>query len=142
MDLAAEELELEAGGVRTGRQELEREDGRPEGTRVRGRWRKGVEVGGGWRKLEGGRPEGARGWEAGKARSTVVDLWELDREAGVCFLVSDANGRPAIAREGGRREGSGVRDGRGWPGRAGGSSSSSTAGLPLDGEELSFDFTI
>jgi hypothetical protein len=35
-----------------------------------------------------------------------------------------------------------VRDGGGRPGRAGGSSSSSTASLPLDGEEFNFDFTI
>jgi hypothetical protein len=111
MDLAAEELELEAGGSRTGRQELEREDGRPEGTRVRGRWRKGVEVGGGWRKLEGGRPEGDQGREAGKARSTVVDLWELDREAGGSLLPclrckrgagGSSRGRPAGGQ---RREG-------------------------------------
>jgi hypothetical protein len=118
-----------------GRKELE--GGGPEGARGReagkaqDRW---------WRaQARGGRSEGARGREAGKARSTAGDLWELDREA---FLVSDANGRPAVAREGGRREGNGVRDGGGRPGRADGSSSSSTAGLTLDGEQCDFDFTI
>jgi hypothetical protein len=82
----------------------------------------------------------ARGREAGKARSTaetfgsstgrpagrLLPCLRCEREAG-----GTSRGRPA----GGRR-----REGR--PGRAGGSSSSSTAGLPLDGEELDFDFTI
>jgi hypothetical protein len=53
---------------------------------------------------------------------------------------SDVSGRLAVSREGGRQKGSDARDGGERSGRAGGSSSSSTAGLPLDGEDLNFDF--
>jgi hypothetical protein len=124
------EREDGAAGARVrgwGRQELEREDGRSvvDGASSRA---------GGRKELEGGRL-------ARRDRRETFGS-STGRPTGVCFLVSEANERPAVAREGGRREGSGMRDGRGWPGRAGGSSSSSTAGLPLDGEELSFDFTI
>jgi hypothetical protein len=112
MDLAAEELDLEAGGKLEG--------GRPEGARGREAGRssraeggrssraggqKELEggrlarrkIGGGGRKLKGERPEGARGREAGKARSTAGDLWELDREA------SGTSASLSPMRTGGRR---------------------------------------
>jgi hypothetical protein len=82
---------------------------------------------GGRKELEGGR------------LATRDRPRELKREGGG-RLVSDVSGRPAVAREEGWREGSGVWDSGGRPGRAGGSSSSSTAGLPLDGEALNFNF--
>jgi hypothetical protein len=86
-----------------------------------------------------GRPEGARdeGWRRRCTSSREGDRRRQGRPAG---CGSDASGWPALAREGGRREGIGARDGGGRLGRAGESSSSSTAGLPLVGEELSFDF--
>jgi hypothetical protein len=79
MDLAAEELELEAGGRLEG--------GRPEGARgqeagmAQDRW---------WRAQ-------ARGQEASNARSTAGDLWELDREAG------RTSSSLSLMRTGGRR---------------------------------------
>jgi hypothetical protein len=87
------------------------------------------------------RTEGAR---AGGWWRECAGLTEGDRrgagEAGGRSVGCDASGRPTVAREGGRREGSGARDGGVRPGRSGGSSSSSTAGLPLDREESIFDF--
>jgi hypothetical protein len=118
-----------------GRQELQRKDGRKTGTRAQGRWRQGVEVSGARAR--------AQGREAGDARSMAGDLRELKQEAGgrsVCLRLSDVSERPAVAREGDQRGGNGVRDSGGRPGRAGGSSSSSTSGVPLDGEELTFNF--
>jgi hypothetical protein len=147
MELAVEEFKLEdGGGARTraqgrGRQDLEREDGKPAGTRTRGRRCKGIKVGGARararargretvessrrrerRELEGGRPSRVRG----------------GREAGGRSVGSDASGTPTIARERGRWEVRGARYGGGRPGKAGGSSS--TTGLPLDEEDCSFDF--
>jgi hypothetical protein len=82
------------------------------------------------------RMEGAR---AGGWWRECADLTEGDHrgagEAGGRSVGCDASGRPTVAQEGGRREGSGTRDGGVRPGRSGGSSSSSTAGLPLDREE-------
>jgi hypothetical protein len=83
----------------------------PAGARARGR-----EVGGGWRKLEGGRPEGARGREAGKARSTG-DLWELDREADWSLLPCLRSEREADGSSRGRSAG-GQRH-EGWQRMAG-----------------------
>jgi hypothetical protein len=56
-----------------------------------------------------------------------------EREAG-----GTSRRRPAVDREGGRREGSAA--GTAVCGRGGPSGDRSTAGLPLDGEEDDFDF--
>jgi hypothetical protein len=91
-----------------GLQELEREDGRPAGSPARGRRRKGVEVCGVRARVQGretvrslsGRLEGDR---AGGWRECASKKEGDRRGTGEAGEVSDASGRPAEPREGGRR---------------------------------------
>jgi hypothetical protein len=107
---------------------------RPTAQGHQGRRRKGANSRvGDRRELEEKRTSGARG------RETVESSRARDRlEADGRSVGSDASGTPTIARERGRWEVRGARYGGVRPVKPGGSSS--TAGLPLDGEDFSFDF--